>query len=334
MLYSLRKMEAPPNLHSTAVANVVVHDEETQNSAPFLSSRVEVADLNEQDLSLDRVHQTDKPSDDLDVTQYPGFRLESVLPHSWKALLDDRGRIVWKWENTLAVRLFGRRRVRPFLRFITRTRFHANAWFGVPLICAILSTIGVFKVVPKELFIASVCIYCVWQLWRLTCTVDLIILSKVCMNFANFATMAFVIFGQVCFGIMVDWDYRGVFWLIGVVTLAFVCMMCEAEPMWLRAQFVSAQTLGISRIAVTSILLNLLLIPDLDVRKTFAMVHLSETISVEISALGLYNQASVAVVILMCRNALGFYFSPNQLPSLTITLYGVDDPEAEQFNPF
>ena len=125
---------------------------------------------------------------------------------SWNSLLDERGQIVWKFERTLTYKIFGRDRARAIVWFVAGTRRREAAWMLIPITCATISTVGIFKLVSQALFLASVAVYMGWQTVTLSNLLDLAIALRVCLNSLNtIATLGFVIAGQISFGELTNW---------------------------------------------------------------------------------------------------------------------------------
>jgi hypothetical protein len=78
------------------------------------------------------------------------YALSKSIPSSWRSILNEKGQIVWKFENTPAARFLGRRAARQLLSILIGTLARLVIWdYGIGLSLLIMSLLGMFKVVIR-----------------------------------------------------------------------------------------------------------------------------------------------------------------------------------------
>jgi hypothetical protein len=288
-------------------------------------------------LRYDRTSGEPSPSllQDAKVRGKCDFQLEESLPKSWTDLVNHHGQVVWRFENTLSCRILGWDRAVGLANLIARDKRRTNITSFFPTVAAVVLTLGIFKLVPRSAFIVAVVFYALWQITIISVLVDLVLALKICGNFNSAGTLFFVIVGQVSFGEMAGWDYRGVGWLVSMLTLTMMELLGDANPSRIRqSAFVMLNSVGIVRLTVMLILVNLQLVPDFDLAKIAFSIQLSETLVVDFSALGLFNQANIAVTVLIAKLTASFFRFSKRLPNATITLEGADADETKLIAAF
>ena len=78
------------------------------------------------------------------------FLIETAVPRSWLKVIDNSGRIAWKFDNTLAARWFGKERARSY---IARNLMTYVIQSTLAMASGVLIAIGMLKLVPEVLLL-------------------------------------------------------------------------------------------------------------------------------------------------------------------------------------
>jgi len=239
----------------------------------------------------------------------------------FKHLLDEEGRVVWRRSNTVAYRCCGKRRSGKIVRLLcgSSTSIIKSTMYPIASVVIIL---GVLKLVPMGVFIASVTYVLSFSLIAFMCLSDIRITRYLYTTMRSLTTVVLLVLAGVCVGILCEWDYRGVGVLVFYINEA-TSILTDTCPEKMRAS-IPVNSLVNGLIDITFLcLLNTGRFPDLDYTALVFTIPIPDSPGVPITALGVYNQAVVAQIILFLN--IAYAYRGLHLCGATIALRGVNE---------
>ena len=145
------------------------------------------------------------------------------VPLWLRPLLNDEGKVVYDGRRTVAYRVLGAPANERLVKLIGQTPARLLAYCSVLVVSVLFIFLGLMRVVPLEVFIAAFCTTVVWTLVHHAVCDDLFILRRVSLRDVDLWTnVALTLLGGVSFAAILDYDARGVlfllYFLVGVVS--------------------------------------------------------------------------------------------------------------------
>jgi hypothetical protein len=190
------------------------HPQNNDSTARVINQNIVIPSVDMENLSMISIERQQELTDQSGTRQVSGISTDNVIalsiPSWWKdVLFNEKGQLVWQFKNTAACKIFGHRFARYMFELQVNSK-HRFRFFQIFMtVCNIIWLLGLYQLVPMELFLFATTYTMLYGLYVLITFTDVKIARIVMLSDLRYIiqVIAGVIF-CVCFGLILDWDYR------------------------------------------------------------------------------------------------------------------------------
>lgn len=252
------------------------------------------------------------------------------FPIHWRDVVDESdSTIIWRQENTLAIKLLGEKRGRNLIFLLTGTPLRFGISASINVAATALGCLADFKIVSNQVMISVATVIPAWILLSVSIFCDLAIVKRILFrDVVVFANLWLAVLFTIGFACILDWDTRGCANIPVYVAVLVSMSLVDAFPFHIRVATVPLLISLMSTVVFLMLCVNLGLLPDQNPNAVLYTIRGVGNIPLSVSAYGTFNDAGTALLLLNLNEIRARW--PNRkkgtLRTVKVSVEGKDAP--------